>query len=309
MPDTQIRPQGQFYHSKVFGLGIRSAIPLPMPVPAVDDPDVDVIYGEVPEQLSGATAWGIAYQARPGRLLLKVDGVSRFLICDGRRIIIERSAGAQDDDVRLFLQGSALGALLHQRHAIVLHGSAVIVDGMAVAFVGPSGIGKSTLAVAFSRRGAPVLTDDLCVAWPQRASGQILVEPGFQDSKLWLDSLQHLDIDATGLRKIRSSLEKRALPLGAAFAGCAAPLKRIYVLRASNDVQLSIVNLQGAQKFDALKNQTYRAQFLDGLGVKPAHFRNALLLAQQVPIAVIERPRGVFRLEELVARVTADLQA
>jgi len=121
--------------------------------------------------------------------------------------------------------------------------------------------------------------------------------------------VQHLDIDATGLRKIRSSLEKRALPLGAAFAGCAAPLKRIYVLRASNDVQLSIVNLQGAQKFDALKNQTYRAQFLDGLGVKPAHFRNALLLAQQVPIAVIERPRGVFRLEELVARVTADLQA
>jgi hypothetical protein len=280
-----------------------------MPVSAIDDADVEVIYDEVPEQLSGATAWGIAYQARPGRLLLKVDGVARYLICDGCRIVIERAAGAQDDDVRLFLLGSALGALLHQRHAIVLHGSAVIIDGMAVAFLGPSGIGKSTLAVAFGQRGASVLTDDLCVAWPQRASERILIEPGLQESKLWLDSLQHLDIDATGLPRIRSSLEKRALRLGAVFAECAAPLKRIYVLHATNDVRLSIVNLQGAQKFDALKNQTYRVQFLDGLGTRPAHFRNALLLAGQVPIAVLERPRGAFLLEELIELVTADLQA
>jgi hypothetical protein len=310
MPDTQHRPDDGCWHSRVFGLGIRSVLSLPLPASAVDDDaDVEVIYDEVPDQLSGATACGMAYQARPGRLLLKVDGVARYLICDGRRIIIQRATGAHDDDVRLFLLGSALGALLHQRNAIVLHGSAVIVDGMAVAFIGPSGIGKSTLAVAFGRRGNRVLTDDLCVAWPHEASGQIMVEPGFHESKLWMDSLQHLHIDATGLRKIRSSLEKRALPLGAAFASCAAPLKRIYVLRARNDARLSIVDLQGAQKFEALNDQTYRGQFLDGLGARPAHFRNALLLAQRVPIAVIERPRGVFQLEDLVAQVTADLQA
>lgn len=308
MPDTHLRDRCQSFHSKVFGLGIRSVLPLPMSVPAFADPDLEVIYGEVPEQLSGATAWGLSYQARPGRLLLNVDGVARYLVCDGNRIVIDRAAGVQDDDVRLFLLGSALGALLHQRHAIVLHGSAVIIDGKAVAFIGPSGIGKSTLAVAFSRRGTPVLTDDLCVAWPERANGQILVEPGVQESKLWMDSLQHLDIDTTGLQRVRHSLEKRALPLGAAFAGHAAPLKRIYVLRTCNDLRLGIVDLQGAEKFAALKHQTYRVQFLDGLGAKPAHFRNAMLLAQQIPVAVIERPRGAFQLEDLMALVTADLQ-
>jgi hypothetical protein len=135
------------------------------------------------------------------------------------------------------------------------------------------------------------------------------VEPGFHESKLWMDSLQHLNIDAAGLRKIRNSLEKRALPLGAAFARGAAPLKRIYLLRVSTDAQLSIIELHGPQKFEALNNQTYRLQFLEGLGAKPAHFRNALQLAQQASIAVIERPRGVFRLDDLVEAVTADLQA
>lgn len=43
---------------------------------------------------------------------------------------------------------------------LVLHGSAVVVDGRAIAFLGSSRRGKSTLAAAFARAGNPFLTDD-----------------------------------------------------------------------------------------------------------------------------------------------------
>ena len=270
--------------------------------------DVEVVYDSVSEELAGAIAGGIRYQGRPGRLLLKVDGVARFLVCDGRRIIIDRAALADDDDVRVFLLGSALGALLHQRNAIVLHGSAVIINGTAVAFVGPSGIGKSTLAAAFRQRGAVVLTDDMCVLWPDD-SGQMHVHPGLPEAKLWIDSLQRLDIAASELQQIRRTLEKRALPLGAAFASSPAPLKHIYVLRSAASAGISIVKLHGPQVFAALKNQTYRVQFLEGLGTRTAHFRNMLSLAQQVSISSVIRPRGAFLLEALLQAISADLQA
>ena len=43
----------------------------------------------------------------------------------------------------------------------VLHASAVEVDGAAVAFLGPSGMGKSTLVTLCCAAGAPLVTDDV----------------------------------------------------------------------------------------------------------------------------------------------------
>jgi hypothetical protein len=295
--------------SRLFGLSIRSELPLSQSVCECSHPDIDVVYDFVPEQLPGATSSGIRYQARPGRLLLKVDGVARYMICDGRRVVIDRDGRADDDDVRAFLVGSAFGALLHQRGALVLHGSAVVIDGAAVAFVGPSGIGKSTLSMAFRQRGMPVLTDDLCVIDAAPDGGALHVLPGTSESKLWIDSLQHLAIPADGLRRVRNRLEKRALPLGAAFAETSAPLEHLYVLKAIPSPPITVTRLHGPQKFGVLRNQTYRLQFLEAMGGKRGHFRTALQLAAQASISVVARPRGEFLLDELVEKILADLQA
>ena len=251
---------------------------------------------------------GVRFQAAPDRLLLQVDGVARYLVSGGSRVTIARDPAAGDDDVRVFLLGSVFGALLHQRDDLVLHGSAIDWEGAAVVFMGFSGAGKSTLAAAFHKRGRPIVTDDLCVVRPD-GLGRMMAHPGFPEAKLWLDSLNRLDISAEGLRRIRTKLEKRALPLGGAFASTPLPLKKLYVLRQHNRDELKLTTIQGPQKFAVLKAQTYRFGFLAGVGEKAGHFKQALRLAQQAPLAAVQRSSGAFRLDELVALIEADLRA
>lgn len=293
---------------RAFGLTIRSCLPLPELLPADADTNVDVeiLYRDVPTELPDALARGVRYQAAKDRLLLTVDGVARYLVEQGRRISIARDAAADDDDVRVFLLASVFGALLHQRQDLVLHGSAVEWKGEAVVFMGHSGVGKSTLASAFRKKGHPILTDDLCVIRPA-TDGRMLAHPGFPQTKLWLDSLKQLDVSPEGLRRIRNKLEKRAVPLGADFIGRALPVKKIFLLRPHNHPDLELNPLTGPQKFAMLKNHTYRFGFLAAIEGKAGHFQHAMKLAQQVPVAVAIRPSGSFQLDDLVRLIDEDL--
>lgn len=295
------------YFHQAFGLTIRSCLPLPELLPTeIVTADIEIIYGEVPAELPGAIARGVRYQSAPGALRLQVDGVANFLVRDGRTITIAREASAEDDDVRVFLLGSVFGALLHQRRDLVLHGSAIEFHGGAVVFIGVSGVGKSTLAAAFRKKGHAVLTDDLCVARPG-SDGRMLAHPGFPQTKLWLDSLKQLNVSPEGLRRIRNKLEKRAVPLGADFSPTPLPVKRLYLLRPHNGDEIKVMPVQGPQKFSILKSHTYRFGFLAGMDGKAGHFEQALKLAQQAPLAVVLRPNGSFRLDELVSLIEADV--
>jgi hypothetical protein len=66
------------------------------------------------------------------------------------------SSDAIDDAHRRLALPLVLAALGHQ----VLHGSAVSMSPGVVALCAPSGVGKSTLAYALTRRGLPAVADD-----------------------------------------------------------------------------------------------------------------------------------------------------
>lgn len=301
-------PPSQRY--RAFGLTFASVYALPELLPAGSDavPDVVIVDGAVPEELPGVLKRGVRFQAAAQALRLQVDGVATYLIEHGRRITIARAPGVEDDDVRVFLLGSAFGALLHQRGDLVLHGSAVDWQGEAVAFLGHSGAGKSTLATAFRRRGHAVLTDDVCVVRPD-ASGRMCAYPGFPQAKLWLDSLQKLEFDPEGLRRIRGKLEKRAVPLVDQFRDAPLPLKKLYVLGQHNRDELKLTPVAGPAKFSVLKRQTFRFGFLAAIEAKTAHFQYALRLAQQAAMSSVVRGDDLARLDELVAAIEADLRA
>lgn len=72
---------------------------------------------------------------------------------------------------------------------VVLHASAVeLDDGHAVAFTGPSGQGKSTLASAFVNDGCGLLSDD-CLLLENR-DGEVYVMASYASLRLWSDSTE-----------------------------------------------------------------------------------------------------------------------
>ena len=156
------------FHYTCYGLTIQSQLPLPellhavSSVPEIAPAEVDIRIGPVaPEGLPGGTRLGPFLWVTVSSLWLQVPKVARFLVSEGREIVIDPEPGIDADSLRVFLLGSALGALLFQRGLLVLHGNAIRIGEQCMVCVGHSGAGKSTLAAGFLRRGHEILADDV----------------------------------------------------------------------------------------------------------------------------------------------------
>jgi hypothetical protein len=309
MTTTATHAREAAQHARAFGLVLRSCLPLPAPPAAAGaTPDVCIDYGPVAPELPRIASRAGRHQVAPGDWLLSIDEVARYRVSHGRQVTIDRHPHASDTDVRLFLLGSTLGAVFHQRDDLVLHGSAVATDEGAAAFLGDSGSGKSTTAAAFHRRGRLALTDDLCVVRPG-ASGSLEVQPGLPSFKLWEDALAQLDVPSAALPRVGAGLDKRALAVEAGFAGEARPLTRLYLLQPADVDGIILTPLDGVDKFTALVAHTYRLCYVDGLGVAAGHFRHVVALARQARVVLVQRPRASCRLDALIDALTADFTA
>lgn len=84
---------------------------------------------------------------------------------DGRRLSCapEGSAGGWER----FLVGQVLPFAALASGLEIFHASAIVIDGQAVAFVGPSGAGKTSVALEACGRGASFLADDVLALEPR----------------------------------------------------------------------------------------------------------------------------------------------
>ena len=71
---------------------------------------------------------------------------------------------------------------------------------------------------------------------------------------------------------------------------------------------VEVETVTAADAFEWLCSHTYRKQYLDGLGQRPAHFRTVVALAGCVPILRVTRPAHRFPLDALVDRIEERLR-
>jgi hypothetical protein len=104
--------------------------------------------------------WYASFELEDGRCLIELPPSGSCLIDPGAgRVVVDR----QDDDDELLehrISSSALCVLLALRGDLVLHASAVEVDGRATLFCGPTQRGKSTLARALGEAGYRLVGED-----------------------------------------------------------------------------------------------------------------------------------------------------
>jgi hypothetical protein len=234
-----------------------------------------------------------------------VNDIGCFRITDGDRIAWQREADSvSDQDIRTFLLGSAVGALLIQRGMLVLHGNALEKNGQAIVCMGHSGAGKSTLAYALMQQGWRLLADDLVAITPQ---GRVL--PGIPRIKLWHDATKAFGLDPDTLPPIRQGMHKY-LVMGDALrrAEQAVPLTALYLIhqRRNNDqdpeeAQITQIRSQKAAAL-RLRNQAFRPRFVRGLGQEGPNFMALARLQSSVPLASLPLPSGIPAMQSWLAQ-------
>jgi len=289
------------YNYTVAGLTVRSDIELPELVtgrPEYAEPDVEVCLAAVAESLPQATHSSFEAEISQHEVLLKIPDVARYHVKDGRQILVEPAPGVQDKDLRLFLLGSALGALYFQRGYFPLHASVVVINGSAVAFSGDSGVGKSTMAAWMNAQGYPLLCDDVCVI--RFGVNDIpMAYSAFPRLKLWDDALHAFAIDSSELQRDYFRADKYHLPAAGNFCIDPVPLGHINILQFSDDPSAPRMdNIKPAHAVHLLRDNTYRYQYISGLGLTRSHFLDCVRLAKSTHVHYLTRPRNHAALAE-----------
>ena len=289
------------HHYRVHGFSLDSEIELPdLPAAPADPRAVVIRYGTVPDALAAPVVRVGRRQVAPGEYLSDIEGVARYWVRGGSRVVVARTADAADEDVRVFLMSSVLGALCHQKGLLPLHASAVVIDGEAVLFLGASGAGKSTLAAACRARGHSVLTDDLA-AISLAVDRRPVVHTGSGTVKLRSDVIELLGLRDEA-RHLRSQTGKHAVRL-AAPPRAALPIRAIFALDAMETGRdaIEIDAVPAADGVRLLAKGTYRRRLVRPLGQRAGHFALAAALGRQTPMFRLRRPPGLSRLDEIIA--------
>lgn len=226
---------------------------------------------------------------------ITVDGVATYRVKDGKHIDIIPFEGADKESVELFLNGSALGAVLFQRGIIPLHGSSFIYKGKGIVVCGASGVGKSSVTAAFCKRGAEFVNDDITPVMLSSSSPSSPISPEilpiYSTIKLWEDSLQDLGLQQDGLAKIRPSMQKFYLPTEKS-SNSRVKLDTVIILATHQSEEFKSERLNGIEKYNLLRKNIYRKSYLRGMPETSKKFFSQLLkIASGVNVILVSRPK------------------
>jgi hypothetical protein len=153
----------------------------------------------------------LAYSKCGENYLARFPNLCTFRI-HPRKMCIEcmPAPGAAPSTITHLLLDHAIPRFLSlQPGYLVLHAGAVVLDGHAVAILGPSGMGKSTLATYLASNGLFLLTDDCLVLRKEESGRNWLAEPGYASVRLWSDSSEALGIHDEELTEFAHYTDKK----------------------------------------------------------------------------------------------------
>lgn len=284
-----------------FGLTFHSTFPLLSSGSPTEELDVCISYDEISmDHFERADENEIT--SNQSVVHVQISGVGRFTIRDGGTIVIDANEDATSHELESYLLGAILGILLHQREAFVLHASAVVKNGRAVALLGRPTQGKSTLAGALIRDGWRLVADDKLVV--ETDEGAATVRSGPPVLKLAPETADKLGasfesvspIGPTGKRFYRIPVTDRPR----------VPLSRLYLLEDSTGAP-TIDPIPPAKRVGELMRNIYLPELVAEVGSIERHFEECATLARQVPVKRLTYPRRMDALPATYDTIEHDL--
>ena len=262
-------------------------------------PVVRVVVDAIPNALSQPLIATAHCQVAAGEFLLWIPGVAGYYVRGGRDVVVQPEPGAPELDVRAYLLSNIFAALCHQRQLLPLHAGAVRTARGVVAFLGISGAGKSSLVAFLSRRGYPVVCDDICLIDPT-APVELRVHPVAHWLKLWRSTLEVLgEQPDPGMRTFTEDDKYR---VAQDYDPAPLPLSEIVVLGATDPRENPPVGpgisaavfreLSPAQAIQSMLRLTYQSWMVRGTGQTAAYFERCGKALEGVRAFAMERPWG-----------------
>lgn len=305
--------------SRLYGLDIDSDLDLYVRRPAVHG-EIDLRVergevvgstGEVPEgdlmaqwtTDSGLTASFV--RRSDGSQLLRFEATCDVVVDpSARRLTVHMHEGTPEAMGGVLVGGTVLSWVLMVRGACLLHASAVDVGGRAVAFVGSSGMGKTTLATLLCRGGGLLITDDVLRLTPDGA-GDHLCSLGATELRL-RDSAAAL-ADEFGEAARRSTADARQALSVPIATDEDVPLSALLIPRPNretSELTLTRVPPSGA----ALSLLSFpRILGIRDTSMLSGQFMQMAELVERVPVLVADVPWGPPFAPDLAERLLDEL--
>lgn len=240
---------------------------------------------------------------------LRFPGLADFVIVEqGREVRSIPVPGLDEPTLAHLQQNQVLPLALSAQGIPVFHASGIEIEAAAVAFLGASGRGKSTLATYMALQGAPLITDDgLELEWQDDG---YLVKPSHPSVRLWKDSQDVLlqdrllaapAVSYTGKARF---LVDRQLPL----CDSPRPLRRAFFLGEGDTDRIAITPMTAAEA----AVEWVKHSFLPDIGDKnrlTSHFAQIGKLAAQGISYRLDYPREYDKLDAVSAAIAASLRS
>lgn len=208
-------------------------------------------------RLPGGAPWTRFYRTRQGYLLRFPELADFEVSQQGDCVTSWAAPNVPDESVEQLYLNQVLPLALSRRGRLVFHASAVEIGGVAVAFMGASGMGKSTLAASFATHGCRFLTDDGLVL--DESEGAVFVAPSHPSIRLWDDSREAVIGAAMQAAPAPHFTTKGRFLAGDDMAFCAErrPLGSIYLLADPPQDSLSIEGVPGREAWIELVKHSF----------------------------------------------------
>ncbi|WDE98820.1 hypothetical protein PQO03_13350 [Lentisphaera profundi] len=246
------------YKYFAYGLNISSEIELNELIAKdfSEDAVLEIVLAEVPEQITGQDWYGGWWQANDDELLFYYTDVIKALVSrDGKKISLEILTEDMFQ-LRSFLYSRVLSACLLLRGYFLLHGACVKIGDKAVGFCGPSGVGKSTLALGFMNQGDTVYSDDVIAL--KIEEGKLMMYPGFPRLRITEETMNESSMKAKAFEAIDHFPTKLNYVKKFNFCTQVIELNELLILNPSECTKPNLRNVSGWEKLNIFEEGRYR---------------------------------------------------
>jgi hypothetical protein len=226
---------------QVCNLVMESNIPLPE-LRQTSDANPDYRFQLLPaaEPFAGEYSWfnqwrfqdevRLSFAFRDDDFLLRFPDADFLVSRGGNQIHCQPLPDIPEATVRHLLLDCVIPLILSRREPLVLHASAILTEQGAIAFIGTSGQGKSTLAASHGQLGYPLISDDYLVL--REIEGQWIAVPSYPGVRLLPGASDGIFERAPATTEVAHYTSKRrisdleVLP----FTDSPATIRSVYVL-------------------------------------------------------------------------------